>query len=68
MGENRLIRLALDSSRITGKLAERYVLAKLTDGVIGKVLFPQGACTRDEDTCGMLHPVSAGAPLFFPCT
>lgn len=32
VGENRLIRLALDGSRVTGGLAERYILAKLADG------------------------------------
>lgn len=31
VGENRLTRLALDGSRITGSLAENYVLAKLAD-------------------------------------
>lgn len=36
VGENRLTRLALDGSRITGNLAESYVLAKLTDGVTEK--------------------------------
>lgn len=36
VGENRLIRLALDGSRITGALAEHYVLTKLTDGVTEK--------------------------------
>jgi heat shock protein HslJ len=33
VGENRLIRLAGDGSRITGPLAETYVLTKLTDGI-----------------------------------
>lgn len=36
VGENRLIRLALDGSRITGDLAENYVLTKHTDGVTEK--------------------------------
>src|SRR5690606_28675152 len=36
VAENRLIRLALDGSRITGDLAENYVLAKLPDGVTEK--------------------------------
>jgi heat shock protein HslJ len=34
--ENQLIRLALDGSRITGPLAEKYVLTKLTDGITEK--------------------------------
>jgi heat shock protein HslJ len=34
--ENRLTRLALDGSRITGPLAEHYVLTKLSDSVIEK--------------------------------
>jgi len=33
VGENRLTRLALDGARITGPLAEHYVLTKLTGGV-----------------------------------
>lgn len=36
VGENRLTRVALDGSLITGVLAEHYVLAKLTDGVTEK--------------------------------
>lgn len=32
VGENRLTRLARDGSRITGPLAEQYVLARLADG------------------------------------
>ncbi|MCW5619581.1 MAG: META domain-containing protein [Burkholderiales bacterium] len=36
VGENRLTRLALDGSRISGSLAEHYVMTKITDGVIGK--------------------------------
>ncbi|MEO6824859.1 MAG: META domain-containing protein [Nitrosospira sp.] len=36
VGENRLTRLALDGSRITGVLAENYVLVKLPDGVTDK--------------------------------
>jgi|AGTN01.2.fsa_nt_gi Uncharacterized lipoprotein NlpE involved in copper resistance len=36
VGENRLTRLALDGSRITGDLAENYVLTKLTDDVTEK--------------------------------
>ena len=36
VGENSLTRLAQDGSRITGPLAEHYVLTKLTDGVTEK--------------------------------
>lgn len=36
VGENRLIRLAGDGSRITGPLAEHYVLTKIGDGVTEK--------------------------------
>jgi heat shock protein HslJ len=36
VGENRLIRLALDGSRNTGVLAEHYILTKLADGVTEK--------------------------------
>lgn len=36
VGENRLVRLALDGSRITGALAENYVLAKLSEGITEK--------------------------------
>lgn len=36
VAENRLIRLAPDGSRITGEQAERYVLMRLSDGVMGK--------------------------------
>ena len=36
VGENRLIRLAQDGSRITGNLAEHYVMTKLADGVTEK--------------------------------
>ena len=36
VGENRLIRLAQDGSRITGNLAEHYVMTKLTGGVTEK--------------------------------
>ena len=36
VGENRLVSLNLDGSRITGELAEHYVLAKLTEGVTEK--------------------------------
>lgn len=32
VGENHLTRLALDGSRVTGALADRYVLAKIPDG------------------------------------
>lgn len=35
VGENRLIRLALDGTRTTGPLAEHHVLTKITDGVTG---------------------------------
>lgn len=36
VGENRLIRLALDGSRITGPLAEHHVLSRLGQGVSGR--------------------------------
>ena len=36
VGENRLTRLTLDGSRITGVLAENYVLVKLPEGVTEK--------------------------------
>ena len=36
VGENQLTRLALDGSRITGNLAEHYVMTKLADGVTEK--------------------------------
>jgi heat shock protein HslJ len=36
VGENRLIRLALDGSRVTGPLAQHYILARLSDGVTEK--------------------------------
>lgn len=36
VGENRLTRLALDGSRITGTLAEHYVLTKISEGVTEK--------------------------------
>jgi len=36
VGENRLTRLALDGSRITGKLADQYVMTKIADGLTGK--------------------------------
>jgi len=36
VGENQLIRLALDGSRITGGLAQHYVLAKIAEGVTGE--------------------------------
>ncbi|SFW25753.1 META domain-containing protein [Nitrosovibrio sp. Nv17] len=36
VGENRLTRLALDGSRITGALAEHHILARLPDGITGK--------------------------------
>jgi heat shock protein HslJ len=36
VGENRLIRLAMDGSRITGALAQYYVLTKLADGITEK--------------------------------
>lgn len=36
VGENRLIRLALDGTRVTGPLAKHYVLARITDGVTEK--------------------------------
>ena len=32
VGENHLIRLALDGSRVTGALADRYILAKVPEG------------------------------------
>jgi heat shock protein HslJ len=36
VAENRLIRLALDGSRITGPLADHYVLTKMTDAITEK--------------------------------
>jgi heat shock protein HslJ len=36
VGEDRLIRLALDGGAITGPLADHYVLAKVTDGITEK--------------------------------
>lgn len=36
VGENRLTRLALDGSRVSGALAENYVLTKLIDGITEK--------------------------------
>lgn len=36
VGENRLIRLALDGSRVTGPLAKHYILTRLADGVTEK--------------------------------
>lgn len=36
VGENRLTRLKLDGSRVTGDLAEHYVLTKIAEGVTGK--------------------------------
>ena len=36
VGENRLTRLALDGSRITGTLADQYVMTKIADGLTGK--------------------------------
>ncbi len=36
VAENRLIRLARDGSRISGNLAEQYVLPRLADGVTEK--------------------------------
>ncbi len=36
VGENRLIRLALDGSAITGSLADHYILAKVMDGITGR--------------------------------
>jgi heat shock protein HslJ len=36
VGENRLIRLALDGSRITGGLAEHYVLTRIGEGITEK--------------------------------
>ena len=37
VGENQLIRLALDGSRITGPLAEHHVMTKVADGADGMV-------------------------------
>lgn len=34
--ENRLVRLAMDGSPIAGELADHYVLAKMTDGIVEK--------------------------------
>lgn len=36
VGESRITRLALDGSRISGDLAENYVLTKINDGVMEK--------------------------------
>lgn len=36
VGENRLTRLALDGARITGALAENYVLTRLSEGITEK--------------------------------
>ncbi len=36
VGENRLTRLAPDGSRITGQLADRYVLTRIADGLTEK--------------------------------
>ena len=36
VGENRLTRLALDGSRITGKAADQYVMTKIADGLTEK--------------------------------
>lgn len=36
VGENRLTRLALDGSPVTGALADRYVLTKMTDAISEK--------------------------------
>lgn len=36
VGENRLVHLAQDGSRITGSMAEAYVLTKLAEGITGK--------------------------------
>lgn len=36
VGENRLIRLAQDGSRLTGKMGEAYILTRLGEGIAGK--------------------------------